>query len=188
MKIAIAGIDREISGLRGTEDYVGVNYYSRHYVKANLRNPTSPESMEHDPARKEPTSELGWTNFPHGFYDVLTKAYRKYRKPVYILENGTSDGAADDVARQKYLVQHVREAWLAIHQGGADVRSYFQWSLTDNLEWAEGFDARFGLIAVDYENAFKRTPRQSAKVYAEIIHENGLTPELLRQTLAKADH
>ena len=188
MKIAIAGIDREISGLRGTEDYVGVNYYSRHYVKANLRNPTSPESMEHDPARKEPTSELGWTNFPHGFYDVLTKAYRKYRKPVYILENGTSDGAADDVARQKYLVQHVREAWLAIHQGGADVRSYFQWSLTDNLEWAEGFDARFGLIAVDYENAFKRTPRQSAKVYAEITHENGLTPELLRQTLAKADH
>ena len=188
MKVTIAGIDREIPGLRGTEDYVGINYYSRHYVKASLRNPASPETLERDSSRKEPTSELGWTNFPHGFYDVLTTAYKKYRKPIYILENGTSDGSADDVARQKYLVQHVREVWLAIHLGGADVRSYFQWSLFDNLEWTEGFDARFGLVAVDYENDFQRTPRQSTQVYSEIIRQNGLTPELLQRIMAKPDH
>jgi len=187
MKVAIAGLDRAIPGLRGTQDYVGINYYSRHYVKANLRNPASPETLERDPLRQEPASELGWTNYPHGFYSVLTTAYKKYRKPIYILENGTSDGAADDVARQEYLVQHIREVWLAIHQGGTDVRSYFQWSFMDNLEWAQGFDARFGLVAVDYENDFKRTPRQSANLYSQIIRENGLTPELLRRTLAETN-
>ena len=65
---------------------------------------------------------------------------------------------------------------------------YFQWSLFDNLEWAEGFDARFGLVAVDYENDFQRIPRQSTKVYSEIIRQNGLTPQLLQRIMAKPDH
>jgi len=179
MKITIAGIDREVPGLRGTEDYVGVNYYARNYVKANLWRPANPDVLERDVTRKEQTSELNWTNYPHGFYQILTTTYTKYRKPIYILENGTCDGSDNDVARQKYLVQHVREVWLAINEGGADVRSYFQWSLMDNLEWAEGFDARFGLVAVDYEHDFKRTARPSAKLYEEIIRANGLTVEMV---------
>ena len=68
----------------------------------------------------------------------------------------------------------MREVWLAIHDGGADVRSYIQWSLLDNFEWTDGFGPRLGLIAVDYEHGFKRTPRRSAALYSEIAASNSL--------------
>ena len=187
LRVRLAGIDRTIPGLKGTEDYVGINYYSRNYVKGSWRHPMAFQTFDHDPDRAESRSENGWTNFPRGLYAILTKADAKYHKPIYILENGTCDSSADDIARQKYLVAHVREVWLAINQGHVDVRSYLQWSLIDNLEWVDGFDARFGLVAVDYENDFKRTPRPSAKLYGEIVHANALSPELLKTTLAKPD-
>ena len=60
---------------------------------------------------------------------------------------------------------------------GIDIQGYFHWSHLDNFEWAEGFGPRFGLFAVDYDNDFTRTPRDSAGVYAEII-EAGISEEL----------
>jgi len=53
------------------------------------------------------------------------------------------------------------------------VRGYFYWSLLDNFEWAEGWWPKFGLYAVD-RKTFKRTPRTSAKIYAEICKNNAL--------------
>jgi beta-glucosidase len=55
---------------------------------------------------------------------------------------------------------------------GVDVRGYFHWSLMDNFEWAEGYKQRFGLIHVDYSNQ-KRTLKDSAHWYAQVIRENG---------------
>jgi beta-glucosidase len=179
MNVVVTGADRTIPGLKGTQDYVGINYYARNYVKGNLFHPTSFETFERDPVANEPHSEMGWTNYPLGLYDILFKASAKYRKPIYVLENGTCDGDDDDEARQQYLLAHVREVWQAINNG-VNVRSYFVWSFVDNLEWVDGFDARFGLLAVDYENNFMRTPRPSATLYAEIIRNNGLTPEMMK--------
>jgi beta-glucosidase len=180
MKLETTGIDVPIAGLKGAEDYVGINYYSRTYIKSDLLHPGAPQVLMHDPrATDEPFNDLGWASYPHGFYLILTQAKQRYGKPIYVLENGTADGSDNDVARQKFLVQHVRELWLARERGGVDVRSYIHWSLFDNFEWAEGFDARFGLFAVDYENGFKRTPRPSAKVFADIARANAL-PAALR--------
>ncbi|HEX4509934.1 MAG TPA: family 1 glycosylhydrolase, partial [Burkholderiaceae bacterium] len=144
-------------------------------------HPDAPQILLHDPdARGEPFNDLGWASYPHGFYLILTKAGQRYGKPIYVLENGTADRADNDVARQKFLREHVREAWLARERGGADVRSYIHWSLFDNFEWADGFDARFGLVAVDYENGFKRTPRPSAKLFADIARANAVPADAAR--------
>ena len=43
----------------------------------------------------------------------------------------------------------------------------------DNFEWAFGFSKRFGLIHVDYET-LERTPKDSARWYAEVTRANGL--------------
>jgi beta-glucosidase/6-phospho-beta-glucosidase/beta-galactosidase len=32
------------------------------------------------------------------------------------------------------------------------------------LQWADGFDVRFGLIHIDYDDDQKRTPKKSAEV------------------------
>ena len=180
LKLTDTGIDEPVDGLKGSEDYVGINYYSRTYIKSDLLHPGTPQVLLHDPdAKDEPFNDLGWASYPHGFYLILTEAARRYARPIYVLENGTADGAADDRARQAFLRQHVREAWLARERGGADVRSYLHWSLVDNFEWADGFEARFGLEAVDYENDFRRTPRPSAKMFSDIAHANAL-PAALR--------
>ena len=176
MRIAASGIDRAIDGLAGTQDYVGINYYTRVYIEGHVAHPTQPTVLFRDPGRPdEPTNEMGWTVYPRGLYELLTQASQRYRRPVYILENGTADAALDDVGRQAYLRAHVREVWLAI-QHGVDVRAYVEWSLLDNFEWVDGFGPRLGLIAVDYEDGFKRTPRRSAALYGEIARSNALPP------------
>ncbi|MEO5689820.1 MAG: family 1 glycosylhydrolase [Burkholderiaceae bacterium] len=178
LKMANTAIDVQIVGLDRTEDYVGINYYSRTYIKADLFHPDAPQILLHDPdASDEPFNDLGWASYPHGFYLILTKAAQRYGRPIYVLENGTADRAGNDVARQAFLREHVREAWLAHERGGADIRSYIHWSLFDNFEWAEGFDARFGLVGVDYENGFRRTPRPSATVFADIARTNAVSVE-----------
>ncbi|MCS6985776.1 MAG: family 1 glycosylhydrolase [Leptospiraceae bacterium] len=176
----MSGFQQEIPGLKDTWDYLGINYYGRFYVKTNLLKPFAFEVLPHDVRNKrERKSELGWAIYPHGFYLILKEAYERYKKPIYILENGVADSADDDKLRQSFLVEHIREMQLAM-QEGVDVRGYFHWSLIDNFEWAEGFEARFGLVKVDYMNNFKRIARKSLQVYKKIIQEKGVSQELFQ--------
>lgn len=165
-----------VDGLAGSQDYIGLNYYGRYFVKTNLKAPSKFDILMNDPKDpNEKTNQLGWSLYPRGLYDVIAKAHKRYQKPIYILENGTPDDADDDLFRQDFLVNHLKEVHHAIEEHGADVRGYFHWSLIDNFEWAEGFEPRFGLVKIDYENNFKRTPRQSAMLYQEIIEAGGVT-------------
>ena len=56
---------------------------------------------------------------------------------------------------------------------GADVRGYFVWSLLDNFEWAYGYAKRFGIVHVDYATQ-ARTPKDSARFYAQVVKENAV--------------
>jgi len=49
--------------------------------------------------------------------------------------------------------------------------------LTDNFEWTEGWNLRFGLVKLDPETQ-ERTIRDSGRLYAEIARSNGLSPAL----------
>ena len=77
----------------------------------------------------------------------------------------------NDPLRVDYYREHLRAAHAAIRQG-VDLRGYFAWSLLDNFEWSLGFAKRFGLVHVDYETQ-RRTPKQSARFYAEVIRTHG---------------
>ncbi len=67
---------------------------------------------------------------------------------------------------------HLRAVHAAIERG-VDVRGYFAWSLLDNFEWAWGYHQRFGIVRVDYDT-LERTPKASARWYADVARENAL--------------
>ena len=77
-----------------------------------------------------------------------------------------------DPARVEYLDGYFRAAHRAIADG-VDLRGYFVWSLLDNFEWAFGYSKRFGLIYVDFET-LERTPKDSARWYAQVTRANGI--------------
>ena len=56
----------------------------------------------------------------------------------------------------------------APRRGGVPLAGYFAWSLLDNFEWDYGYDARFGLVYVDYPTQ-RRMMKDSGRRYAEII-------------------
>jgi beta-glucosidase len=146
--------------VHGHTDYIGLDYYFHNRVvwyPPFLKN-----------INKEVT-DFGWEIFPEGVYNIL-KDLRRFRRPIYIMENGIAD--ADDAKRGKFIIEHLRHVHRAIEEG-EDIRGYFHWSLLDNFEWAEGYTMKFGLYAVDRET-FVRTPRASARIYAEICKNNGI--------------
>ena len=42
---------------------------------------------------------------------------------------------------------------------------------TSNFEWAEGYETRFGVTYVDYENGQTRHPKKSALVLKDIFDQ-----------------
>lgn len=154
--------------LKNTQDFIGVNYYSRDFVKFT---PGQKESITLVTNDKNPKSDLQWEIYPEGLSEILMSVTKKFKKlPIFITENGIADKS--DSLRPDFLRHHLLELHRAI-SNGANVQGYCHWSLIDNFEWAEGFSPRFGLYSVDYIT-LKRTPRQSALLYKNIISNNGL--------------
>jgi beta-glucosidase len=156
-------------------DYVGINYYGRYYVKATGMGKfqTFPRDDQEQTAE---LSEMGWESDHDGLAQALSEAARRYRKPIYVLENGFADSATNDVRRERFILGQTQAVWRAI-EAGADVRSFMYWALTDNFEWAEGFAPRFGLVEIDYDNDFARKPRRSAELYARLARTNAISAD-----------
>jgi beta-glucosidase len=152
-----------------TVDFLGVNYYTKAYVRWRPREP-APERPPLLPIgvsfarRKEEVSDVDWAVHPAGFSKILDYAGR-YGLPIYVTENGIADQA--DRLRPTYLVEHLKVVAEKIKQG-IDIQGYYHWSLLDNFEWIKGFGPRFGLFQVDFNN-FERKPTRSAQLMKELI-------------------
>jgi beta-glucosidase len=168
----------EVAALAVPIDFLGLNYYTRAVVK---HDPTGwPVPVVPVKQKGGIYTETGWELHPQSLTDTLVWMHEHYGGlPLYVTENGAAfydppsaiDGRIDDPLRVHYLRTHLQAVRQAIEQG-ADVRGYCAWSLLDNLEWAHGYSKRFGLIHVDFES-LKRTPKASAKYYAEVIARHG---------------
>ncbi len=179
LRPAFGGGIIEIPGLKGSMDYVGLNFYGRFYVKS-----TTPGKFEIIPHDKdefgEEETDVGWAVDETAFTFELERFHQRYRLPIYILENGIADrggdSGVDDAMRQRFLVRHVQSMWQAL-RAGVVVKGFFYWSIIDNFEWAAGFGPCFGLYQTNYDT-HERTPRDSANVYKEIAQSNGLSTSL----------
>ncbi|WP_328667401.1 GH1 family beta-glucosidase [Streptomyces sp. NBC_00322] len=160
-------------------DWYGVNYYQPMLVGAPSNDALGDFAGVGLPAElpfgvreieSEQRTDFGWAVVPDGLREQLVLLKNRFGDrlpPVYITENGCSYDGLDDGRRIDFLDGHLRSLHQAI-DAGVDVRGYFTWSLTDNIEWVEGAAQRFGLVHIDYET-LERTPKASYAWYRDAI-------------------
>ena len=154
-------------------DFIGVNLYHGAPVRAGEGGPEAlpfPEGF--------PRTAMGWPITPEAMEWGARFLAERYGLPLVVSENGLActdriflDGAVHDPLRIDFLTRYLRALERAIDRG-TDVRGYFYWSLTDNFEWAEGYDPRFGLAYVDYATG-DRTLKDSGRWYRTVVESNG---------------
>jgi beta-glucosidase len=157
------------------QDWIGINHYSPLYARASNDHSLG-FALADAPADAE-KSAIGWPIDADAFTTTLIELSRKYKRPIYVTENGyggydtpDEDGHIRDVERVHYLDRYTRAMATAVRKG-ADIRGYFVWSLLDNFEWAFGYSNRFGIVHVDFATQ-QRTPKASAHWYRQLIEKN----------------
>lgn len=153
-------------------DFFGFNcYQSLNYTESYKFNPPTPRGL--------PLTAMNWRISPEVLYWIARFFYERYKLPMVITENGMAnldfvmmDGKVHDPQRCDFIIRYLAGVKKAVEEG-IPILGYQYWSIMDNYEWAEGYDPRFGIIFVDYENDYKRYLKDSAYTYAEIIRQNG---------------
>ena len=83
-------------------------------------------------------SDWGWQTDPTRLTIALVEFYDRYRKPLFIVENGLGardrlvDGTVEDDDRIAYLRDHIRAIGDALDEG-VDVMGYTAWGRIDSV-------------------------------------------------------
>lgn len=132
----------------GGDDFVGVQSYGVKEVGPNGPLPT-PEHPDN--------TITGMAFRPDALGVALRRALAETGLPLLVTENGIATGR--DEQRIAYIDGAIA-ALRGVVDEGATVLGYCHWSLLDNYEWGS-WTPTFGLIAVDRERDFARTPKPS---------------------------
>ncbi|CAN6585533.1 unnamed protein product [Malus baccata var. baccata] len=175
----------EKSLVKGNLGFVGINYYES--VHAKYRPPPPAENLsysfdswaeEKDIKDVPGASENHW---PQGLQKLMNYVKNEYRSPqIYISENGYGnprndrlplDEQAKDPNRISYIARHLY--WLnQAMKNGTNVKGYFCWAMFDDFEWGIGLSQQVGLYYVDFDDNYKRYPKQSAKWFRDFNHNS----------------
>jgi len=169
----------------GKIDWLGVQYYSRISVSGDravipgvdamvcfgdfdLGSCVAPEDESHY------VPSMGYEYFEPGLYNVLRDFSARWPElPLIVTESGIATNVGK--RRAEHIVRSLEQISRALKEG-VDVRGYFHWSLTDNFEWAEGYEPRFGLFRVDYDS-YERSATEGATLLGEIAGTRSVTSE-----------
>ncbi|MCZ2527613.1 glycoside hydrolase family 1 protein [Streptomyces sp. HB2AG] len=188
--------DADLAAISRPIDVLGLNYYSPTVVAAADHGqdggggadgggpspwPAADGAVRFLPA-PGPRTAMDWPVDADGLYEILVRLRDELPgTALMVTENGAAyedyadpEGDVHDPERVAYVHAHLEAVHRAIADG-ADVRGYFLWSLLDNFEWAYGYSKRFGMVHVDFASQ-RRTPKDSARWYAQVIARGGLPP------------
>lgn len=154
-------------------DFIGIQNYTREVVALSNFTPFIWAKVIKAEKRKVELTEMRWEVLPESIYHMLHQFNQYNFKQLIVTESGAAfpdvveDGCVRDEKRRIYLEEHIKQVLKAKNEGVA-VNGFFVWSFTDNFEWAEGYQPRFGLVHVDFATQ-KRTIKSSGYWYSEII-------------------
>ncbi|MEA1786528.1 GH1 family beta-glucosidase [Arenibacter sp. GZD96] len=155
-------------------DFIGIQNYTREVVKHSYFVPYVQAKIIKASERKVKTTLMDWEVHPPSIYKIIKhfNAYTKIPKLI-ITENGAAfpdilqNDEVKDTDRKSYIQEHLRQVYRA-KQKGLRIDGYFVWTFTDNFEWAEGYNPRFGLVYVDFPSQ-KRIIKSSGKWYRNFL-------------------
>lgn len=149
-------------------DFLGINIYA----------PFTNGPAETDLLPPDRKTDLGWVIDGRCAYWNIRFFYERYQLPIMISENGAAfndtvskDGRIHDERRVSFLREYLTGLKRAVAED-YPVHGYLCWSLMDNFEWCEGYDARFGLVYTDFETQ-ERIWKDSAYYYRDVAKSGG---------------
>jgi len=177
------------------DDFIGVQTYARDVVTLPriaspltraalavrpLQNIVVPRVLGlKDPLRGERAyrmTQMGWEYRPESIAFTVRRIASIYPdKDLVVTEHGVA--TLNDPDRVEFIARGLAALHDVIAEG-IKLRGYVHWSLMDNFEWSTGYDANFGLVAVDRATQ-KRTARPSAYFLGEIARTGRLDPEAI---------
>jgi len=155
-------------------DFIGLQNYFPLTIKYNAFIPVIQAWEVKAKSRKKPHTAMGWEINANSFYNII-KQFAAYPniKNLMITENGAAyhdkvdNGNIVDAERIEYFKIYLA-ALLKTKRDGINITGYMAWTLMDNFEWAEGFNARFGLVHTDFKT-LKRTIKYSGYWWQEFL-------------------
>ncbi|SEK70173.1 Glycosyl hydrolase family 1 [Kosakonia sacchari] len=165
-------------------DYLGFSYYRSvlHQAGGQFRIDTGGTAGLDNPFLEK--TAWGWPIDPQGFRIVCNELADRYRKPLFIVENGyggvdepDASGQINDLARIDYGRRHIQAMAEAIDDG-CDIMGYTWWGPIDIVSAGTGeMKKRYGFIYVDKDNdgngTLKRSKKRSFEWYQQVIASHG---------------
>ncbi|XP_037028879.1 myrosinase 1-like [Bradysia coprophila] len=177
----------EIVYVKGTSDFLGLNYYTSHYATpatdASTRwpNPSYYKDVNSILSQNQtwPVAKSSWLrSAPDGLRALLNWIKNQYSNPeVFITENGWSDsGELEDEGRIEYLRGHLQAVLDAVLRDRCNVVGHTTWSIIDNFEWTAGYTERFGLFHIDFTSPNKTRTAKSSVAFLRSIIQTRMMP------------
>jgi 6-phospho-beta-glucosidase len=168
-------------------DFISFSYYSSSCVAENEEGLTMTSGNTQTAIKNPyiPSSDWGWQIDPIGLRISLIDLYDRYRKPLFIVENGLGardqieeDGSINDDYRIDYLKKHMIQMYHAIKDDGVELMGYTTWAPIDLVSNSTNqMSKRYGFIYVDVDDynrgSYKRIKKKSYDWYKKVIETNG---------------
>ncbi|MGG4215019.1 glycoside hydrolase family 1 protein [Paenibacillus sp. FSL L8-0638] len=171
-----------------TVDYVGINLYYPHRVKAqskawNENIPFHPSYYyEHfDLPGKRMNKSRGWEIYPKIIYDMGMRIKNEYHNiEWFVAENGmgieneaafkNEEHIIQDDYRIDFITEHLYYTLQAV-EAGSNCTGYMLWAFIDNVSPMNAFKNRYGLVEINLENDRSRHLKKSGYWYQAVIKE-----------------
>lgn len=163
--------------IKGTADFLGVNYYTSRLIAQKNESNLSPYldndiNVEFSMSPLWMKGHADWFYIvPNGLYDILIWLRDKYNNPkIVITENGfPDDGRLNDEGRIKYVQEHLIKISEALNQK-CNIKGYTVWSLFDSFEWLDGYTQKFGIFSLNFTSKEKeRIPKKSTQFFKSLL-------------------
>ncbi len=187
VELEITDEDRET--LTHTVDFVSFSYYMSMCATADPAKqiPGQGNLIGGVPNPHLAASEWGWQIDPIGLRVVLNDYWDRWRKPLFIVENGL--GAKDELVEvdgkltvvDDYRIDYLRDHLVQVREAisdGVDLLGYTWWGPIDVVSASTAqLSKRYGFIYVDRNDdgsgSLARYKKKSFDFYAEVIATRG---------------